>query len=310
MTFQKSVDDLLNDIAEACGPSLFSQKEVEDFLDFCLCALRDCPEELRLKVRACWRRGDDATEDGNMYALLLWEGSVWLMDEEIELDSHQRNRWVSWPRGEDLLDEEGAAVDAAVILNFGLPPDRSATIEGERIGDAVDDLEATGMWTARAAAHGTTRYVYRADFPEDDPARLDDYDNDMNYDPIENPGDEDGVVDLTERRRSRNRAKLESVLESTAATMAEDPGFQAAVRKSAAERKMGEHAAGAQLYKKRDKVLCVDGAVPKTWKGRIVEHEWHDWGDGPEHHYLVMWTTPAGAKHEGLYNQDQLEAAK
>ncbi len=305
MTFQKSVDDLLNDIAEACGPSLFSQKEVEDFLDYCLCALRDCPEELRERVRACWRRTDDATDDGETFALLLWEGSVWVMTEAPGHTTRTRNRWMSWPQEED--HPQGAAV---VLLDGLPPPDRSATIEGERIGDAVDDLEATGMWLPKAAAYGTTRYVYRGDFPQDDPERFDIYDDE----PIENPGDgdADGVVDLTERRRSRNRAKLESVLASTAATMAEDPGFQAAVRKSAAERKMGEHAAGAQLFQPKDKVRYCghDGLIPKTWKGRIVEHEWHDWGDGPEHHYIVKWTTPAGAKHEGLYNQCTLEAAR
>lgn len=133
----------------------------------------------------------------------------------------------------------------------------------------------------------------------------------------ENPG----VVSIAERirarlesERARRRAQTEDVLDSLGQTMMEDPGFQQEVRRQEATRTMQRHAAGAQLFKERDRVVYArtDGDIPASWRGQIVSHEWHpEWADdGDGHFYNVLWVTPERAKHEGVFHQSDLRSAR
>jgi hypothetical protein len=138
------------------------------------------------------------------------------------------------------------------------------------------------------------------------------------FDPVlKNPD----VVSIAERirarleaERARRRAQTEDVLDSLGQTMMEDPGFQQEVRRQEATRTMQRHAAGAQLFKERDRVVYAraDGDIPASWRGQIVSHEWHpEWADdGDGHFYNVRWVTPERAKHEGVFHQSDLRSAR
>lgn len=157
----------------------------------------------------------------------------------------------------------------------------------------------------KPAASLDKRQVDMFGMPIDEPSR-------------KNPGD---FVDISERikarqeaERARRRERAEGVLGSAYETMLEDPGFQQEVRRRQAEQTMQRYAAGPQLFKERDRVVYAgsEGAVPSSWRGRIVSYEWHpEWDDdGDGHFYNVRWVTPEGRTHEGVFHQSDLRSAR
>lgn len=128
--------------------------------------------------------------------------------------------------------------------------------------------------------------------------------------PRENPDD---LMQRIAARRQAERARREAQLESMHETMAADPGFQQAVRRRQAEETMQRYAAGPQLFKRGDRVVYAgaDGAIPASWRGRVIGYEWHpEWDeDGDGHFNIVRWTTPEFETHEGVYHQSDLYRA-
>ncbi len=116
--------------------------------------------------------------------------------------------------------------------------------------------------------------------------------------------------------RAAKKAHVEGVLQSTYETMASDPGFQMEAKRRAAEVEMAKRAAGPQLFQPGDRVKYVDdgtGAIPQTWVGRIIDHEWYFEYEGgkevPYHYYNVRWLSDRGEYREGFYEQGFLVSA-
>ncbi len=159
----KDVKALRADLNDVAAGHMFTDREIEDFIDFCLCALRDTPEELRPFVRACWGRTDTDEATGETFGLLLWEGSVHVMAEWHDALTHIVS-WRSWP-------VVGIAARSAVVISDSrdMPGNRAAGLDltmKEGLGSSVDDLVATGMWTL--FTHSARLYFYRGTFPQDE----------------------------------------------------------------------------------------------------------------------------------------------